>query len=85
MLTDRQSQVLAVLVDRWSSGKPMPSLRELCGHFDIKSTNGISDHLKGLEKKGAIRRPVWGRSRGIELVFTHPDVAALRDAAKGRT
>src|SRR5689334_19043125 len=56
LLTQRQREILdfisASIVER---GFP-PTLREIGEHFNIKSTNGVNDHLKALEKKGHLRR-----------------------------
>ncbi len=55
-LTQRQREILdfisASIVER---GFP-PTLREIGEHFSIRSTNGVNDHLKALEKKGVLRR-----------------------------
>jgi len=55
-LTHRQREILefisASIVER---GFP-PTLREIGEHFSIRSTNGVNDHLKALEKKGHLRR-----------------------------
>src|SRR5204863_3119711 len=55
-LTQRQREILefisASIVER---GFP-PTLREIGEHFNIKSTNGVNDHLNALEKKGHLRR-----------------------------
>jgi repressor LexA len=55
-LTQRQREILdfisASIVER---GFP-PTLREIGLHFNIRSTNGVNDHLKALEKKGHLRR-----------------------------
>jgi repressor LexA len=55
-LTDRQQQVLeyirSSIVDR---GYP-PTLREIGAHMGIRSTNGVNDHLRALERKGYLRR-----------------------------
>lgn len=55
-LTQRQRDILdfitASIVER---GFP-PTLREIGEHFKIRSTNGVNDHLKALEKKGHLRR-----------------------------
>jgi repressor LexA len=55
-LTQRQREILdfisASIVER---GFP-PTLREIGEHFNIRSTNGVNDHLKALEKKGHLRR-----------------------------
>jgi repressor LexA len=55
-LTKRQREVLD-FINGWirERGYP-PTLREIGNHFGIKSTNGVNDHLKALEKKGAIER-----------------------------
>src|SRR6266508_834978 len=42
-----------------------PSIPEIGKQFKIASTNGVSDHLKALEKKGYIRRV---GKRAIEVV-----------------
>lgn len=40
-----------------------PSIADLCRALGIRSTNGVSDHLKALERKGCITRtPVVARS-----------------------
>lgn len=80
-LTQRQRQILDAIVERWVAAKPPPTLRELGDAFGIASTNGVSDTLKRMEKKGAIRRTSL-HSRGIELVLEHPDVAASVASAK---
>jgi repressor LexA len=55
-LTQRQREILdfisSSIVER---GFP-PTLREIGEHFNIRSTNGVNDHLKALEKKGHLRR-----------------------------
>src|SRR5277367_5173113 len=55
-LTQRQREILdfisASIVER---GFP-PTLREIGEHFQIRSTNGVNDHLKALEKKGYLER-----------------------------
>lgn len=55
-LTLRQREILdfisASILER---GFP-PTLREIGEHFNIRSTNGVNDHLKALEKKGHLRR-----------------------------
>jgi len=55
-LTHRQQQVLDFIresiVDR---GYP-PTLREIGAHMGIRSTNGVNDHLRALERKGYLTR-----------------------------
>jgi repressor LexA len=55
-LTDRQKAVLDFIgrsIER--RGYP-PTLREIGEHMGIRSTNGVNDHLKALEKKGYLER-----------------------------
>jgi repressor LexA len=83
-LTQRQREILdfisASIVER---GFP-PTLREIGEHFNIRSTNGVNDHLKALEKKGHLRREDL-KSRAMRPVL--PDgsgeVVPLRTSARG--
>jgi repressor LexA len=83
-LTQRQRDILdfisASIVER---GFP-PTLREIGEHFSIRSTNGVNDHLKALEKKGHLRREDL-KSRAMRPVL--PDgsgeVVPLRRAPAG--
>lgn len=56
LLTDRQQQILDYIADSINSRGFPPTLREIGEHFSIRSTNGVNDHLKALEKKGYLRR-----------------------------
>ena len=83
-LTHRQREILdfisASIVER---GFP-PTLREIGEHFHIRSTNGVNDHLKALEKKGHLRREDL-KSRAMRPVM--PDgsgeIVPLRRPAMG--
>lgn len=67
MLTDRQARVLVFIEDSIVDKQRAPTLREIGEHFGIGSTNGVSDHLKAIERKGWI---VVDRklSRGIRVL-----------------
>lgn len=82
-LTQRQREILdfisASIVER---GFP-PTLREIGEHFNIRSTNGVNDHLKALEKKGHLRREDL-KSRAMRPVM--PDggeIIPMRRSAMG--
>src|SRR5438067_1248417 len=82
-LTQRQQEILdfitASIVER---GFP-PTLREIGEHFQIRSTNGVNDHLKALEKKGHLRREDL-KSRAMRPILTSGgDIVPLRAAARG--
>jgi repressor LexA len=55
-LTDRQKAIYDFLLKSIRERGFAPSIHEIGKQFKIASTNGVSDHLKALEKKGYIRR-----------------------------
>lgn len=55
-LTDRQRQVLAFISQSIQERGYPPTLREIGERMGIRSTNGVNDHLKALEKKGYLQR-----------------------------
>ena len=64
-LTHRQKAIYDFLLKTIREKGFAPSIHEIGKQFKIASTNGVSDHLKALEKKGYIRRV---GKRAIELV-----------------
>lgn len=55
-LTDRQRQVLEFITASINERGYPPTLREIGEKLGIRSTNGVNDHLKALEKKGYLAR-----------------------------
>ncbi|HEY3168635.1 MAG TPA: transcriptional repressor LexA [Candidatus Binatia bacterium] len=55
-LTARQKAIYDFLLKTIREKGFAPSIHEIGRQFKIASTNGVSDHLKALEKKGYIRR-----------------------------
>lgn len=55
-LTQRQRDILEFISSSIDQRGYPPTLREIGEHFGIRSTNGVSDHLKALEKKGFLAR-----------------------------
>ena len=64
-LTDRQKAIYDFLLKSIREKGFAPSIHEIGRQFKIASTNGVSDHLKALEKKGYIHRV---GKRAIEVV-----------------
>ncbi|HWP23548.1 MAG TPA: transcriptional repressor LexA [Candidatus Binatia bacterium] len=64
-LTARQKAIYDFLVKTIREKGFAPSIHEIGKQFKIVSTNGVSDHLKALERKGYIRRV---GKRAIEVV-----------------
>jgi repressor LexA len=55
-LTERQQQVLEYIRSSIAHRGYPPTLREIGAHMGIRSTNGVNDHLRALERKGYLRR-----------------------------
>jgi repressor LexA len=56
VLTDRQQAILDFITQSIEERGYPPTLREIGEHFGIRSTNGVNDHLRALEKKGHLLR-----------------------------
>jgi repressor LexA len=62
-LTDRQLEVLRFIAEQIEDRGYPPTIREIGEALDIRSTNGVNDHLKALERKGFLTRdPVKSRA-----------------------
>ena len=66
-LTDRQRAVLEYISESITDRGYPPTLREIGNHLGIKSTNGVNDHLRALERKGYLTREDM-KSRTLRLV-----------------
>ena len=55
-LTERQQQVLHYIRQSINERGYPPTLREIGAHMGIRSTNGVNDHLRALERKGYLTR-----------------------------
>jgi len=70
-LTQRQSQTLEFIRHSITERGYPPTLREIGEHMGIRSTNGVNDHLRALERKGYLRREDM-KSRALKLVEEAP-------------
>lgn len=77
-LTFRQRQVLDCIQNSIGEKGYPPTVRELQELLSIRSSNGVADHLKALERKGYIVRERV-LSRGIRVVKseTESEVAEM--------
>lgn len=55
-LSDRQLQILEYIKNRLQQDGVLPSYREIGDAMGIRSTNGVSDHIKALVRKGYLAR-----------------------------
>jgi repressor LexA len=77
-LTDRQKAIYDFLLKTIREKGFAPSIHEIGKQFKIASTNGVSDHLKALEKKGYIRR-VGKRAIEVANALGKTVLAATRE------
>lgn len=66
-ITDRQKEILTFIQRTTEERGFPPTIREIGEEMDIKSTNGVNDHLKALERKGYLTR---GEQQSRSLVPT---------------
>lgn len=55
-LTSRQQKVYDSIVQAIQENGYPPTLREIGQKLNIKSTNGVSDHIKALQRKGYLKK-----------------------------
>jgi repressor LexA len=71
-LTERQQQVLGYIRQSITERGYPPTLREIGAFMGIRSTNGVNDHLRALERKGYLTREDMKsralRPRDLEVV-----------------
>ncbi|HEX7669915.1 MAG TPA: transcriptional repressor LexA [Polyangiaceae bacterium] len=73
-LTKRQEQTLDYIRQSIEERGYPPTLREIGVFMGIRSTNGVNDHLRALERKGYLRREDM-KSRALRVV-DQPDRSA---------
>ncbi len=78
-LTERQEKILGYVQSFQEERGYPPSIREIGEHFGIRSTNGVSDHLRALERKGVLQRS-GHLSRSLRVVPSDETQAASEQA-----
>ena len=76
-LTPRQAQILGAILTHLEEHHAPPTIAALGVVLGIRSTNGVSDHLRALERKGYIARE--SRAWGLK-VLRFPDGTPLKIA-----
>ncbi|WP_426730194.1 hypothetical protein [Myxococcus faecalis] len=91
-VTARQLEVLVTIATHTAETGHPPSFRELADALDIRSTNGVQDHIKALKRKRCLlpddEGPVKMRclvltESGKELVAQHQAAGATKESKKG--
>ena len=65
-LTARQAEILTLIHDHMTETGMPPTRAEIARQLGFKSTNAAEEHLRALERKGAIEL-IPGTSRGIRI------------------
>ncbi|HEX3775401.1 MAG TPA: transcriptional repressor LexA [Polyangiaceae bacterium] len=76
-LTGRQEQTLDFIRKSIEERGYPPTLREIGEYMGIRSTNGVNDHLRALERKGYLRREDM-KSRALKLVANSDSIASAK-------
>lgn len=66
-LTPRQQAVLSFLRDHVERTGFVPTIRQIGAHLGVSSPNSVMEHLRALERKGAITRKPRGHQTQIEF------------------
>lgn len=74
-LTKRQEQTLDFIRTSIRDRGYPPTLREIGEHMGIRSTNGVNDHLRALERKGYLTREDM-KSRALRVVGEEEEAPA---------
>ena len=75
-LSPRQRAVFEFIRDRVDQIGVCPSFRDIARHFGIASLNGVTVHLRALERKGFIAQD-RGRNRAIRILHPAPSCLSL--------
>ncbi len=78
-LTERQSQVLALIKECMQQTGMPPTRAEIAMRLGFRSANAAEEHLKALARKGVIRI-MPGTSRGIQLLQDDSDELAAEES-----
>jgi SOS-response transcriptional repressor LexA len=81
-LTKRQAQTLDYIRQSIEERGYPPTLREIGEFMGIRSTNGVNDHLRALERKGYLRREDM-KSRALRLVHDPDPARRASDGLSG--
>ena len=77
-LTKRQAGVFVYIFDYIEENHYPPTVREIADAFEIKSTNGVVEHLKALAKKGFIEKDSF-KSRAIRPLVGREEATRVLD------
>lgn len=82
-LTPRQRDIIEYIVTYTFRHLYQPTMREIGDNFKIRSTNGVADHLKCLQRKGYVKLGDPPQARALHLTdkalaLVNPEDVLLR-------
>jgi len=81
-LTDRQAQILAFIRRSLAERGLPPTRAEIVEAFGFRSPTAAEDHLRALERRGAIELLKGGASRGIRVLAEQVEERPIRYASQ---
>ncbi|MCG8670338.1 MAG: transcriptional repressor LexA [Pseudomonadales bacterium] len=82
-LTKRQQEILDLIISRIEETGMPPTRMDIAHEFGFKSPNAAEEHLRALERKGAIEI-LPGASRGIKVIGDEqPGIPIIGEVAAG--
>lgn len=78
-LTDRQASIYRYIVGYIEENHYPPTVREIAEAFDISSTNGVSEHLRALIRKGFLVKEA-AKSRALRPLVALEDIVLKSDS-----
>lgn len=82
-LTKRQQEILDLIINRIEETGMPPTRMDIAHEFGFKSPNAAEEHLRALERKGAIEI-LPGASRGIKVIGDEqPGIPIIGEVAAG--
>jgi len=81
-LTDRQAAILTFIKQFAQDHGYPPTIPEIQQEFDIKSPNGVNNHIKALTRKGYIKRN-FSRARALEIIGWSNGIPIVGSVAAG--
>lgn len=66
-LPQRQRDTLEFIAGYIADHGYAPTVNEICDGIGVSSTNGVSDHIRALERKGYLVKGPKGQARSLKL------------------
>jgi len=82
ILTNRQASVLSFIKEFARDHGYPPTIPEIQEEFNIKSPNGVNNHIKALIRKGYLKRDS-SRARALDIIGSRDGIPIIGSVAAG--